>query len=152
MTTSPAKPNTSVSSGLSCLSPAYFGMVMATGIMSLGAYFLDLLMVASLLFFLNIGIYAVLWVLFLLRASRYPRLFFGDLISHSRGPGFFTMVAGSGILGSQVLVLYGRAAWAWGLWAMALTLWLVLTYVIFAALTVKTTKPTLDQGINGGGC
>ncbi len=137
-------------SALAGLSSAYFGMVMATGIMSLGAYFLRLPTIADLLFTLNIGIYGVLWALFLLRAWRHPWQFFGDMVNHSRGPGFFTMVAGSGILGSQALVLHNNYSWAWGLWGMAVTLWLVLTYAVFAALTIKASKPTLDQGINGG--
>lgn len=125
-------------------------MVMATGIISLGAHFLRLPTLANVLFILNLGIYGLLWVLFLLRAWRYPQQFFGDMVNHSRGPGFFTTVAGSGILGSQVLVLHNNYGWAWGLWGVALALWLALTYAVFAALTVKASKPALDQGINGG--
>ncbi len=36
-----------------------------------------------------------------------------------------------------------------GLWVLALLLWLVLTYSIFTAFTVKQDKPPLDKGING---
>jgi tellurite resistance protein TehA-like permease len=35
------------------------------------------------------------------------------------------------------------------LWGVALVLWIGLTYTIFAGLTIKEKKPTLDQGISG---
>jgi tellurite resistance protein TehA-like permease len=39
---------------------------------------------------------------------------------------------------------------AFSFWMATLVLWVVLIYAVFAALTVKENKPTLDQGINGG--
>jgi C4-dicarboxylate transporter/malic acid transport protein. len=36
------------------------------------------------------------------------------------------------------------------LWGFTLLLWVVLTYGIFAILTVEEDKPPLEQGINGG--
>jgi tellurite resistance protein TehA-like permease len=36
------------------------------------------------------------------------------------------------------------------LWALAIALWALLTYVIFTALTVKPVKPPLAEGLNGG--
>ena len=35
------------------------------------------------------------------------------------------------------------------LWVVAILLWIVLTYTIFAGFTIKERKPTLDQGISG---
>lgn len=135
---------------LARMSPAYFGMVMATGIVSLAAYFLGMHDVGVSLYYLNIGIYTILCCLTLLRAIRYPRYFFGDMVDHLRGPGFFTMIAGTSILGSQALILAGHEHAALVLWVIAVTLWVLLTYTIFTALTVKICKPTLDKGINGG--
>jgi len=141
----PARPG-----ALARLSPAYFGMVMATGIVSLSAHFMGMSMVADALYYLNIGIYGVLWVLTLLRALRHTRLFFGDMVDHLRGPGFFTTVAATSILGSQSLVLAAHDGAALVLWYLAIALWVGLTYAIFTALTVKQDKPALDKGINGG--
>ncbi|HEY9278573.1 MAG TPA: tellurite resistance/C4-dicarboxylate transporter family protein [Eoetvoesiella sp.] len=132
------------------MSPSYFGMVMATGIVSLAAHFLSRDVIAHALFMVNLGLYALLCVLTLARAARYPRLFFGDMIDHLRGPGFFTSVAATSVLGSQYIVLSQNWQAAFVLWAAAIALWLILTYTIFAALTVKSSKPTLDRGINGG--
>src|SRR6476619_678241 len=66
------------------LSPAYFGMVMATGIVGLGAHLMGMPTLAAALFRLNIFVYGVLWVLTLLRIARYPRFFFDDMVDHLR--------------------------------------------------------------------
>ena len=138
------------SSALAELSPAYFGMVMATGIVSIGAWRLGLPQLAWGLFAINAGVYALLWLLYALRLARYPKRFLGDLTDHLRGPGFFTMVAASSILGCQFLLLAGSTRGGQLLWAVAIVLWLALTYTVFTAFTVKEGKPTLDRGINGG--
>ncbi len=134
---------------LAGMSPAYFGMVMATGIVSLGAQRLGFPEIGRALFVLNIVMYVALWVLTVVRLVRFPRRFFGDLIDHLRGPGFFTMVAASGILGSQAVVLADNHRVGLALWGVALALWIALTYAIFTAFTVKEHKPTLDKGISG---
>jgi len=59
-------------------------------------------------------------------------------------------VAGTGVLGNQLIVLAGAYDIALWLWIFGLFLWIVLTYVIFTNLTIKETKPTIDQGITGG--
>jgi tellurite resistance protein TehA-like permease len=131
------------------MSPAYFGMVMATGIVSLAAHLLGLPRVAHALFVLNVVIYGVLWALFALRICRHPRRFFGDMADHLRGPGFFTAVAGSSVLGTQFVMIAGNDSAGIALWVVAVALWVGLTYTIFTAFTIKETKPTLDQGISG---
>ncbi len=134
---------------LAGLSPAYFGMVMATGIVSLAADLLGMSLIARALFFINIVVYGVLWCLTLLRAVRFPRRFFGDMVDHLRGPGFFTTVAATCILGAQFVLLLADYQTATVLWIAALLLWLGLTYTVFTGFTVKEHKPTLDKGISG---
>lgn len=131
------------------LAPAYFGMVMATGIVALAANQIGLRWISWGLFGIGWTTYAVLWVLTVLRIVRFPRLVFADLIDHLRGPGFFTFVAATAILGSECVVLLGWISFGIALWIVAALLWLVLTYTIFTALTVKENKPTLDRGISG---
>lgn len=48
------------------------------------------------------------------------------------------------------MVLRENIAAGAALWALAIVLWVCLTYTIFTAFTVKREKPTLDKGINGG--
>ena len=135
---------------LADLSPAYFGMVMATGIVAIAAGLLDMAVVARALFALGVAAYLVLWVLTLLRVIYYRRRLVADLFDHLRGPGFFTTVAATSIVGTQFVVLASDDRIATLLWTVAIVLWVGLTYAIFAGLTVKPHKPTLDQGINGG--
>lgn len=136
--------------GLADLSPAYFGLVMATGIVSLAGFIMGYDRLAFGLFYLNLVQYVALGVLFGARALIYPRRFFGDMIGHLTGPGYFTVVAGTGILASQFMLLQQSASVGLTLWLLAVVLWIGLTYTIFTAFTVKIEKPTLDKGISGG--
>ncbi len=132
------------------LSPAYFALVMSTGILSIAALMLGHRAVAWGLFALNIAFYAGLWILFALRLLRHRQAFLRDLADHLRGPGFFTVVVATSVLGSQVLLLTANLAVALALWWLAIGLWIGLTYAIFAIFTVKRSKPPLERGINGG--
>jgi tellurite resistance protein TehA-like permease len=134
---------------LAGLAPAYFGLVMATGIVSIAAHLQAWPQLARMLFYLNNVMYAVLWLLTLARLLWFPQRLLGDLIDHLRGPGFFTLVAATGVLGAQYVLLFADYRIGLLLWIAALVLWLGLTYAIFTAFTVKEDKPALDKGISG---
>jgi tellurite resistance protein TehA-like permease len=131
------------------LSPAYFAMVMATGIVSLSAHMLGMPRLAAALFALNIAAYMVIWLLNLLRLYWFKSLVLRDLIDHQRGPGFFTVVAASCILGSQFVLISANYRAALALWVLGIALWALLTYAILTAFTIKENKPTLYEGITG---
>ena len=135
---------------LSKLSPASFAMVMATGILSIGLHQRGWAWPARALFGLNVLAWVVLWILTILRLLRHTRQFVEDLIDHLRGPGFFTAVAATAVLGCQLILLASEFHYAMLLWAMSIVLWVGLTYTIFTAFTIKENKPTLDRGITGG--
>jgi tellurite resistance protein TehA-like permease len=132
------------------LSPAYFALVMATGIVSVGAWDFKLGALAIGLLVFNIVAYIAIAMLTILRAIRYPDLFASDITSHRQAPGFFTAVAGSCILGVQVLLIAKSLAAATAFLALGVVLWIALTYTIFTAFTVKREKPSLEQGLTGG--
>ncbi|HEX9727348.1 MAG TPA: tellurite resistance/C4-dicarboxylate transporter family protein [Gemmatimonadales bacterium] len=136
--------------GIRGLSPAYFALVMATGIVSIASERAGFRTIAVVLLWLNAGQYVLLWILTVWRLLRYRRELVADLTDHRLGPGFFTSAAGTCVLGNQLIVLAGAYDIAFGLWIFGLFLWIVLTYVIFTNLTIKETKPTIDQGITGG--
>ncbi|MBV2234832.1 MAG: tellurite resistance/C4-dicarboxylate transporter family protein [Sterolibacterium sp.] len=144
-----ATPCPHAASVLAGLSPAYFGLVMATGIVSLAALLHGFETLAWLLFAFNLLAYGILWLMTGLRIWRYPRYFWADMIDHLRGPGFFTSVAATSILGSQFILLWSDYRAATGLWGLAIVLWLTLTYTIFAGFTIKQHKPDLAHGISG---
>lgn len=131
------------------LFPGYFALVMATGAASIATYILGMPLLAWLLSGLGTLAYAGLWVLTLLRAVRYPMRLVGDLNDHARGPGFFTLVAATGILGTQWLLIADATMAAQLLWLLAIALWLTVMYAFFIAVIVQPDKPALEHGING---
>jgi tellurite resistance protein TehA-like permease len=137
------------SASVRTLAPSYFALVMATGIVSIGADLLGVIGVGVALFALNIVAYAVLVVLTVARLLRYRTAFAADLTDHGLAFGFLTIVAGTCVLGAQMIMIADNFAIATVLLVAAAALWLVLTYTIFAALTIKPEKPSLAEGISG---
>jgi tellurite resistance protein TehA-like permease len=123
---------------------------MATGIISIAFHLRGFSAIALPLFVLNIGSYVTLLALTVTRLSLYPEKVRSDLLHHGRSVGFFTTVAGTCVLGTQFLLIRGNIMVATSLWFLGLALWFLLTYTIFTGLTVKSEKPPLEQGINGG--
>jgi Voltage-dependent anion channel len=76
-------------------------------------------------------------------------VFFADMIDHRLGPGFFSAVAASCLLGVQILLMTQSLAAATIFLALGITLWIGLTYTIFTAFTVKRHKPPVEEGIAG---
>jgi hypothetical protein len=134
---------------LADLSPANFAIVMATGILSIAAHQQGHEAVAFALLGVNIVAWFTVSGLTAARFALHRTRFLLDLRSHSRAPGFFTSVAGTGVLGSQCLVLGAGGRIAMLLAGLSAVLWLVLTYGIFTALTIEKEKPPLDEGISG---
>ncbi|MGB7755214.1 MAG: tellurite resistance/C4-dicarboxylate transporter family protein [Salinisphaera sp.] len=132
------------------LPPAYFAMVMATGIVSIAAYGLGPTSIGRALFYLNLICYGVLVVLHGLRLLWFPRRCIADLSDTSAGPGYFTWIAATAVLGSQCIVLAHAERVATALFVFAAALWLVLSYAVFAALALRRHKRALEAGINGG--
>jgi tellurite resistance protein TehA-like permease len=131
------------------LFPGYFALVMATGIVSIAAHVLRMPRISWVLLAVNVVAYAVLTVMLAIRLfAFFPRVV-EDLNSHARGPGFFTVVAGTCVLGSEIVILTGRAGVAHALWIVGCVLWVVVMYAFFTAAIVREAKPSLDTGING---
>ncbi|SPJ14348.1 Predicted C4-dicarboxylate transporter/malic acid transport protein [Syntrophobacter sp. SbD2] len=131
------------------LTPGYFAMVMATGIVSTASWLMGIKPAAVILFRLNIALYAILWLLLLGRIIFYPRRFLADLGDHRRGAGYFTTVAGTCILGTQFVILDHALTPAILLLSLGAVLWIVLIYGVFALFTVRVDKPPFENGING---
>jgi tellurite resistance protein TehA-like permease len=136
--------------GIESLNPAYFALVMATGIVSLAGRLLGMPWLAVALFWLNLAAFGTLWALTIARLLLYPSKFLADLLDHRRGVGFFTTTAASCVLGTQCLLIGEWRAAAIALWSLGIVLWVVLTYTIFTSFAVKSEKPSLPDGIHGG--
>ena len=123
---------------------------MATGILAIACKLLRLEPLPMVFLAISLPAYVLLWALTFARLLRHPRSFFSDFQSHQRAPGFFTTVAATSVVGVQLELQMHATMAALIMWWLAFALWLVLTYVIFTALTIREDKPSLADGINGG--
>ena len=131
------------------LFPGYFSLVMATGALSISSQLLGYRVMAKLLLATNVVAYAILAGLILLRLFRFFPRVIHDITDHAVGPGFFTLVAGTCVFGSQLIIVGDASAVAHWLWILGLGLWITIMYAFFFAVTVREHKPTLTSGING---
>jgi tellurite resistance protein TehA-like permease len=138
-----------IKAGSEQLFPGYFALVMATGIVSIAAFSVGMVAIARVLLAINVVSYATLSSLLLLRMIAYFKSVLADLGDHGRGPGFFTVVAGTCVLGSQCIIVGGQPAIARVLWWIGIGLWFLVMYAFFTATIVRQHKPTLEVGING---
>lgn len=136
--------------GVRNLPSSYFALVMATGVIAIAGRELGLPLLPDALGGLNVVAYALLWALTVARLARHRRALLADLFDHVNGPGFFTVVAATGVLGSQFVALWAAYPVASALWVLTLALWTLLTFTVFAGLTIKESKPDLAGGITGG--
>ncbi len=123
---------------------------MATGIISLAAFYFGWSWTSGFLFHLNQAAYAVLWILTLVRLIWFRPLLIADLVNHSRGSGFFTIVAGTCVLGTQVIVLARNPSGGTLLWLLGILVWLLIMYSFLTAVVIKKEKPDLPEGLTGG--
>jgi len=132
------------------LPPVYFSLVMATGIVSIAAHFEGFETIARVLLWVNSAAYITLWILYLVRLVRFPQQFGADFFNFGRGVGYFTIVAATCVLGSQINIVAANPEAGGWLWLFGLVLWPLVTYAIFTCFTIAKAKPDLDNGLNGG--
>lgn len=132
------------------LHPAYFGVVMATGIVSIACKRIGLDEASSFLYALNLFQYAVLWCLLILRCFLFPQKVLSDLVDPGKGFGFFTIIAANSVVGLQVFFLGSSEIAAGYLWWASLCLWCLLIYPIFVGLITNEHKSNIDVSLNGG--
>lgn len=135
---------------LAHLSPAYFTLVMGTGVISISAGLLHVMLLAKTLLWLNVIFYAVLWLLNFWRLYRYAPEMLADFSAILKGSGFLTMVAATAVLGSQLIILENDLVPATILLGMATLLYLALNYGLLARFVTHPHKPGLAEGISGG--
>lgn len=135
---------------IATLHPAYFAMVMATGMVAVATDLLGIIWIGKVLTWLNLAFFVGLGTMTVARLALYPRRVWADLTDHTLGVGFFTIVAGTCVLGGELVVVFHTYTVSTFLWLAGGLLWFGLIYTVFAALTIKETKPALGDGINGG--
>jgi tellurite resistance protein TehA-like permease len=136
-------------SPVATLFPGYFALVMATGIIAVGAAQQKLGLVAKALFLVALIAFAVLAVLTIARLVAYPRMLISDLTHHSTGFSFLTIVAALNVLGSGAAIIHQWWTFAWVTWIIGAVFWLVLLYPPLLGVILGDPKPPLGEGING---
>jgi tellurite resistance protein TehA-like permease len=131
------------------LPPNIFAVVMATGIVALAVSAAGWPAGAHGLFWVGLAAYGVLWALTAARCARHWPAVRTDLTAHARAPGFFTVVAATGVLGSGCVLLRGAPGPGLALWVAAVVLWAVLSYTILPGLVEVEDKPDLGKGLSG---
>jgi tellurite resistance protein TehA-like permease len=137
------------STRLAGIVPGGFAIVMATGIVAIAARLLGHEAVGWVLSLANLALYPVLWLVMLTRFASDPRAVAAELGSHDRGPAFLTMVAATGVLGSEFATLEIAPALLPWLLGLAALLWIVLLYGFLAGATLRAAKPTVEDGLSG---
>lgn len=131
------------------LFPAYFALVMATGIIGISANSIGYVPVSKIMFFINNIEFVLLLILYFLRLFFYFYDFTNDLKSDEKGIGFLTIVAASGVLGVQYILLKHEYLTASVLWIFSIAVWAIIMVFFFLFSTTKSEKPTLGEAING---
>lgn len=130
--------------------PAYFSMVMATGIIGIGFSLHGWPLLAKVFLFFNLAIFCTLIVANLYRLVRFYADIKADFHSYERGPGFLTIIAACCIVGNQFVLAGFNLVIAITFLVFAGIVWLFLAYGLFFSLTVAHHKKSLKDGINGG--
>ncbi|GAA6525339.1 tellurite resistance/C4-dicarboxylate transporter family protein [Intrasporangium sp. DVR] len=125
------------------LTPGYFALVMASGIISLGLDLRGFSALSVVLFTVCITAYVVLVTLNVWRFVAFRAAMVDDFRDPKRAFGFFTFVAGTNVLGARA----GAAGWhhvTAALLAVSFAVWLVLGYVIpWSAVLSRSERPVV---------
>lgn len=129
------------------LYPGYFASVMATGIVSVALLLTHALALSLALWAIDGALLIGLTVVYALRLMRFPRDMRRDLFDPASAFGFFTIIAGIGVLATRS-ALGGWTTVPAILTIIAAIAWFTLTYWTFAMLLITNKRPIQDA-LNG---
>ncbi|SFE29041.1 tellurite resistance/C4-dicarboxylate transporter family protein [Blastococcus tunisiensis] len=127
------------------LTPGYFALVMASGIISVGMRLGGHITVSVLLLAVCATAFVVLVVLNVWRLIGHRDAVAEDFLDPARGFGFFTFIAGGNVLGVR-LAMDGHIGVAAALAGVGFAAWLFLGYVIpWTAVLGRAERPVLTK-------
>ncbi|MFZ0996174.1 MAG: tellurite resistance/C4-dicarboxylate transporter family protein [Candidatus Dormiibacterota bacterium] len=135
-------------SGLQNLSPGYFALVMATGIISTALAVTGFAPVSSALLAVALVAYVVLVILYVMRLLHYRAEFLADTADASRAFGFFTFVAASDVLALR-LALGGQASLFAALAILAALAWVACSYALVPRVVMRPSKRAVREEVTG---
>jgi len=138
-----------ISNTIKGLHPAYFALVMSTGIISVAAKLLGFTGIAYALFYINIIAYAILLPILVLRVIFYWDCLYKDLSNSKLSFVFFTIVAGTNVLGAQFVSIVNQPEIAKVFWYFGLFLWVAISLSTFSILFLECTEG-IEKVVHGG--
>ena len=148
MTSTTQDPNlfgTRLTEAVRSLTPGYFALTMASGIISVGLE-LEGFHTLSIAFLLVCAAsFVVLLVLNLVRLARFPADTRQDFLDPARAFGFFTFIAGINVLGAR-LNMAGWTVTTAVLFAVGVLAWVVLGYIVpWTAVLGRDERPVVKD-------
>ncbi|MEK6635247.1 MAG: tellurite resistance/C4-dicarboxylate transporter family protein, partial [Planctomycetota bacterium] len=138
-----------IRNSIKTLHPAYFAMVMSTGIISIAANLLGFKSIAYGLFYLNIVAYAIILSLQILRVKMFWSNLYSDLSNPKLSLVFFTIVAATNVLGSQFVSVVNYPEVAKIFWYFGIFLWTIVSLSTFNLLFIKCDQ-RIEMVMHGG--
>ncbi|HET6166906.1 MAG TPA: tellurite resistance/C4-dicarboxylate transporter family protein [Marmoricola sp.] len=130
-------------SAIAGLTPGYFALVMATGIISVGMHLEGFDVLSRLLLGICVAAFFVLLGLNVVRFTSYRAQVVEDFMDPRRAFGFFTFVAGTNVLGVRIGLAGSEDATA-ALLVVSGLAWVVLGYVVpWTAVLGRQERPVL---------
>jgi len=128
--------------------PAWFVMVMATGIVSITFYLLDFGVIAQPLFILNLSLYSTFCLLLIAKILFYPRNLIIELRTLSQSWLFLAFVAGTNTVAVQLILFTQASGVASTLWYGALFAWIICSGFIVLN-TLILSQDSVMNSISG---
>lgn len=142
-----ALPSGLLQRGLATLDPGYFALVMATGIVAIGAGLIGHPTLSRAILGITVAAFVILVLAYIARLIWFGGWVGRDLRNPTATVAFFTVAAGCDVLATR-LVSAGHVNVALGLGAAAAVVWLALTYWLPWSIVASGRHPVLAD-ING---
>ena len=136
-----------ISTALANLDPGYFAWVMASGIVSIGADILGYPFISRIVLGVTVTAFLVLLFAYVARAIWFWPSFIASLRDPATAMAYFTVVAGSNVLATRLLMT-GNQKLAIILGSFGTLVWLFLTYGLPSFIVASARRPILRE-ING---
>jgi tellurite resistance protein TehA-like permease len=132
---------------LATLDPGYFALVMATGIIAIGAGLVGYSVLSEVILGFTVAAFVILVLAYTARLVRFRGWVRRNLRTPTMAVAYFTVAAGCDVLATR-LVTAGHVNVALGLGAAAAVVWLALTYWLPWSIVTSTRHPVLAD-MNG---
>ena len=139
----------SLTDALHELDPAYFGLVMSTGIVSIAFRELGVQTVSWPLAVFNLVCYALLLSLVAFKVALFPRRVIADLRDPERHWGTLTFIVATDTVGAQFVLFFDVAEIAILLWLMTVVTTPLLLYYLFVTEFIGARKAAVSERIDG---